>query len=101
MFYAQQNLIVRNAGLVPEPARQVPQEGEHKEGAGTAGPQRAPADLQRGADPPRGDREAGAATQREEADATGDTSSQPHKLYFYGNCNLGVAVLTYFSMNLN
>ena len=75
LFYAQQNLTVGYAGLVPEPARQVAEARQHQEGAGAAGPQRAPADLQRGADPPRGDREAGATTQREEADATGDTSS--------------------------
>ena len=44
---------VADFGLVPEPSRQVPQEGKHQEGAGAAGPQRAPADLQRGADDTR------------------------------------------------
>ena len=55
------------AGVVPEPARQVAQAGQHEEGAGPARPQRPPPDLQRRAHPPRGDQAQGAAAQGAQA----------------------------------
>ena len=58
-------------GLVPEPPGQVAQARQHEEGAGAARAQRAPPDLLRGAHPTRGDHEARAAAEGEEAHQTG------------------------------
>ena len=56
--------------MVSKPTGQVPQEGEHEEGAGSAGPQCPPADLLRRAVDPGGDGAQGTGTARQEAPQT-------------------------------
>ena len=59
------------AGVVPKPARQVAEEGEHPQGSGPPGPQCAPADLQRRAPGSLRDRAARKAAAGEEAAKAG------------------------------
>lgn len=67
--------------MVPEPARQVEEEGAHEEGPREAGAQRSPSDVLRGAHPsggaaPQGDREAAQETAQESGEATAQAGRQ-------------------------
>ena len=55
------------AGVVPEPASQVAEEGEHEEGSRETGAQRPAADVQRRADPGRRAETQGGTALRQEA----------------------------------
>ena len=67
----------RVAGVVPEPAGEVAQDGEHEEGPGPAGAQPAAADVQRPADLCRGDRATRPRARREETSQAAGARQSP------------------------